>query len=196
MEKSDLIMNIRSLLDSIESSLKKDCINKIPDIEKFKCIKIDDSFNPFLFRDLITSIPHETEEMDYITFCNYVDSVRDLLSWVDICPFKVNDSYILYLVKLVVKWNKQQEIGFHGSFPFFRHYPIFGQKYDLNYFWQISDEEYKQREKEYGKRYMKILKKYNRQKWIATRLKKCFNIEMKVLNSDDEIKRINVFEKE
>lgn len=84
MEKTELIINIRSLLDSIESSLKKECVNKIPDVEKFICIKIDDSFNPFLFRDLITSIPQETEEiMDYITFCNYVDSVQNLFSWVD-----------------------------------------------------------------------------------------------------------------
>ena len=76
MEKAELIINIRSLLDSIESSLKKECVNKIPDVEKFICIKIDDSFNPFLFRDLITSIPQETEEiMDYITFCNYVHRI-------------------------------------------------------------------------------------------------------------------------
>jgi hypothetical protein len=193
MEKTELIINIRSLLDSIESSLKKECVNKIPDVEKFICIKIDDSFNPFLFRDLITSIPQETEEiMDYINFCNYVDSVQDLFSWVDICPFKVNDSYILYIVKLVVKWNKQQEIGFHGSFPSFRHYPIYGQKYDLNYFWQVSDKDYNIREKKWCNRCKKILRKYEIQKWFAKRVYKYFGKKLEIMNLDKEIRKINV----
>lgn len=193
MEKSELIMNIRSLLDSIESHLKEDCVNKIPDVEKFICIKIDDNFNPFLFRDLITSIPQETEEMDYMTFCNYIDSVQNLFSWVDICPFKVNDSCILYLVKLVVKWNEQQEFGFHGSFPFFRHYPIFGQKYDLNYFWQVSDKDYNIRENIWCNRSQKILRKYKIQRWFAERIYKYFGKKLKILDLDKEMKNINVF---
>ena len=194
MEKAELIINIRSLLDSIESSLKKECVNKIPDVEKFICIKIDDSFNPFLFRDLITSIPQETEEiMDYITFCNYVDSVQNLFSWVDICPFKVNDSYILYIVKLVVKWNNQQEIGFHGSFPSFRHYPIYGQKYDLNYFWQVSDRDYQKREEKWCRRSRRILEKYKIQKWFAKRIYRYFGKKINILDLDKEMKSINVF---
>lgn len=193
MENSKIRENVRSLLDSIELRLKEDCTNKISGIEEFVCVRINDSYNPSLDRELFLSVPSGVKIMSFEPLCDYIDSIQDSITWVDIYPYKASDSNILFLVKLVELGDVEQELGFHGSFPSFRHYPIYGQKYDLNYFWEISDEDYKKREEEWCKRSQNILRKYERQKWFAERIYKYFGKKVKILDLDKEMKAINVF---
>lgn len=193
MGKTEIKSNIEGLLECTISSLRKECLNEIPDKKLFICINIEKENCCITYRDAIKYLIGNEELIDFNLLCDYVYETQSKINWIDICPYKIDDNGIIFIVKIVKTGENRQEIGYHVTLPYYNHYPILGGKYDLNYFWQVSDKDYKEREEKWRRESQRILRKYEFQKWFVLWVQKYFGIQMKTMDLDEEMKKINVF---
>ena len=178
MEKEEIKEHIEWASKCMQLHIESHCSNtKIKEFA-FVVILLNDNNRDYSYKEFINFIKaNDFDPINDIELCDQIGREQNSLTWIDFVPFG----------------NFENEIDFHVSIERFRHYQIEGQKYDLNYFWEISDEDYKKREEEWCKRSRNILRKYEGQKWFADRIYKYFGKKVKILDLDKEMKAINVF---
>ena len=194
MEKEKIKENISWACESMRRHIQENCVNKEICNCLFVAIRLNKENEYFHFMDFIKFI--KTSKLELINDCDLCEQIskeQGSLTWVDFTPYRVEKGTLFIMCKLVPFGNCENEIGFHVSFDGFRHYPIYGQKYDLNYFWQVSDRDYKKREERWCRRSRRILEKYKIQKWFAKRIYRYFGKKINILDLDKEMKSINVF---
>ncbi|MEE3484812.1 MAG: hypothetical protein VZQ98_10895 [Bacteroidales bacterium] len=194
MEKEKIKECISWACESMRRHIQENCVNKEICNYMFVAIRLNKENESSHFMDFINLIKKDKLELiNGSDLCEQISEEQSSLTWVDFTPYRVEKGTLFVMCKLVPFGNCENEIGFHVSIDGFRHYPIFGQKYDLNYFWQVSDKDYNIREKIWCKRSQKILRKYKIQRWFAERIYKYFGKKLKILDLDKEMKNINVF---
>lgn len=192
MEKEEIKNKILLCVNGIEKHIKENTINTLSPNYKFLIAMLNESFDPFEYRDLVLWARTINEQIDMEELCDLIYLQYNKISWIDFIPYKLDTDEFVMIVKLV-PFGDCSETKFHCSFERYRHYPIKDKKYDINYFWQISDNEYDKREKEWRKRCKKILIKSKIQKWIAIRLYKYFGKKIEIIDLEKEMEKINVF---
>lgn len=195
MEKEKIKENISWACEFMRRHIQENCVNKEICNYLFVVIRLNKKNESFHFMDFINFIKSfsKLELINDYDLCEQISEEQGSLTWADFTPYRVEKGTLFVMCKLVPLGNCENEISFHVSIDRFHHYPIDGQKYDLNYFWQVSDKDYNIREKIWLNRSQKILRKYKIQRWFAERLYKYFGKKLKILDLDKEMKNINVF---
>ncbi len=194
MDKAEIKEHITWACDCMSRHIQENCLNAEISNYLFVVIRLNEENHSFHFREFIEYIKVNNFKLsDSCDLCEQIDKEQSSLTWIDFTPYKIEGNTLISMCKLVPFGICENEIDFHVVFDRFRHYPIHGQKYDLNYFWQVSDKDFQKREAQFCKQGMKILRKHTRQKWFAQLIYKCFGKKMKILNLDEEMKKINVF---
>lgn len=194
MEKEEIKEHIEWASKCMQLHIESHCSNTKVKEFAFVVILLNDNNRDYSYKEFINFIKaNDFEPINDIELCGQIYREQNSLTWIDFVPLKIENNILTSVCKFVPFGNFENEIDFHVSIERFRHYPIEGQKYDLNYFWEISDEDYKKREEEWCKRSRKILRKYEGQKWFADRIYKYFGKKVKILDLDKEMKAINVF---
>ncbi|MBR3520214.1 MAG: hypothetical protein IKN77_08865 [Paludibacteraceae bacterium] len=194
MEKEEIKEHIEWASKCMQLHIESQCSNTKVKEFAFVVILLNDNNRDYSYKEFINFIKaNDFDPINDIELCDQIGREQNSLTWIDFVPLKIENNILTSVCKFVPFGNFENEIDFHVSIERFRHYPIEGQKYDLNYFWEISDEDYKKREEEWCKRSRKILRKYEGQKWFAERIYKYFGKKVKILDLDKEMKAINVF---
>ena len=194
MEKEKIKERINWACEFMRRHIQENCVNEEICSYMFVAIRLNKENESFHFIDFINLIKKDKLELiNGSDLCEQISEEQGSLTWVDFTPYRVEKGTLFVMCKLVPFGNCENEIGFHVSFPSFRHYPIYGQKYDLNYFWQVSDRDYQKREEKWCRRSRRILEKYKIQKWFAKRIYRYFGKKINILDLDKEMKNINVF---
>lgn len=194
MDKEKIKEHIAWACDCMLRNIQENCLNAEICNYLFVVIRLNEANVSFHFRNFIEFIKiNDLKSNDSCDLCEQINKEQGLLTWIDFTPYKIEGNTLISMCKLVPFGDHENEIQFHVSFDRFRHYPINGQKYDLNYFWQVGDNDYQKREEEWCRRSQKILRKYKIQKWLAKRIYKYFGKKIKILDLDKEMKSINVF---
>lgn len=193
MKKEEISNHIVSSSKAIKEYLSSNCNNFFPNNHLFIALYVDDSFDMSDYRSLINWANEQTELLEGDALCELIYIEQNHLSWVDFIPYKTDSNYVYSIVQLVSKGNVDMEVNFHISFNRFCHYPVGLDKYDFNYFCQVSEVDYQRRELLWRREFGKILEKYQFQVRVAKIIYRIFKLKIKIMDFEKEKNKINVF---